>query len=195
MKKRLLVFLVALAGALVLWSQWQPGVRATEALEREYTLAFDPTVEILTARVTSQTSLTYWVYRLYPDGRLNLQYISAVDSKVEKEREMMLSDADMTGLIGRLVEAGFIEHDHEAWSMQERQGMSSHGGAIQIDLHLDRYRTSPGEEWIEASKNVVVRNPSSLARRFPGVPVFQAVAELGMKLSAYARSMEEKANG
>jgi len=191
MRKEVSVVALVLIAVAVAWLRLGGGLSAAEPAEREYFISTDPTIKVLTIKFMGLTSNWVGVFRLFPDGRLVLEYVNAVNSEVNSHYEMQLSDEELSSLVDTAVDGGFIEYDHELWKEKERQVMNSHGGSMWIDLNLEQYRGPGQPEWGPAACSLVVRDPFSLSRRFPDVSTFRAMVQLSLKMRTYRKAMEK----
>lgn len=191
MKQRAPVVTIVLLIGLGFWCQACIDVSAQEPFEREYLISTDPIQEVF--KVQSFGGMTNWyrVYTVFADGRLVLEFVSAVDSEVKRRHKMQLSYDELDSLISVAVHGGLIEHDHEPFTQKLRMYTSGHDSEMRFEINIEQYKGPGQEEWGPASCSISIRNALSAPRHFPDVQAFQALATLTREFRKYRKIMEE----
>jgi len=173
------------------WCQACIDVSAQEPLEREYFISTDPIEEVFDVRFMGGMTNLARVYTVFADGRLLLEFVSAVDSEVKKQHEMQLSDDELDSLVSVAVHGGLIEHEHKRFKKKLRVYGSGHNEIMQFKMNIEQYRGPGQEEWGPASCSISIRNALSAPPHFPDVQAFQALATLTREFRKYRKIMEE----
>lgn len=160
----------------------EPTSRAARYAEATYSYSHEPTKAVLTI-ATSSNDFTKRSLILFGDGRMEISDNRQGSWEGQLEREAMDT------LIQRLVRLGLAEWDGDtirAWQLQDL-GKPFPGKTdamrVRVLFALDEYER--GNYRVESiQRSATVRAPAFVARTFPRIPQFQALAELADWLAA-----------